>query len=77
MAFDQDVTVRQIQELRERVRELEQRIPNTKVISPKFWTRALAIFGHQMALVGIIYAVLFGLFLLFAFLAFTMGALAS
>lgn len=75
MALDEDVTVRQIEELRERVRELEQRLPDTNVISPKFWTRALAIFGHQIALTAIIWALLFGIFLVFAFLGFSMAAL--
>lgn len=73
--MDENVTVRQIEELRERVRALEQRLPDTNVISPKFWTRALAIFGHQLALSLIIWAVLFGLFLVLVFLGFSMGAL--
>jgi hypothetical protein len=36
------------------VRELQRSNTN----SPKFWTRALAIVGHQFAIIGIFYLVL-------------------
>ena len=36
-------------ELLARIAKLEARIPNSMVVSPKFWPRAFAILGHQFA----------------------------
>ncbi|MDO9557865.1 MAG: hypothetical protein Q7J82_09885 [Coriobacteriia bacterium] len=36
--------------LEQRIMALEARLPQTNIISPKFWTRAWAIYGHLLAL---------------------------
>lgn len=65
MSSDPDAIAQQIAELRSRVDSLEQRLPRSNIISTKFWSRAWAVLGHQLALVGIFYGILFGLALLF------------
>ncbi len=36
--------------LEQRIAALETRLPRTNIVSPKFWTRAWAIYGHLLAL---------------------------
>ena len=54
--------------LEQRIAALEARLPDTKLLSAKFMTRAWAIWGHyfvaQLVLTVIIWAVLFVVFLL-------------
>lgn len=45
--------------LEQRIVALESRLPRTNIVSPKFWTRAWAIYGHLLALSLIISAVVF------------------
>ena len=57
-----------VRELEMRFVNLEARIPNSKIVSPKFWSRALAVFGHQLSIVLIVNAVIFVLALVVLFL---------
>lgn len=43
--------------LEQRIMALEARLPRTNIVSPKFWTRAWAIYGHLLALSLIISAI--------------------
>ena len=43
--------------LEQRIMALESRLPRTNVVSPKFWTRAWAIYGHLLALSLVIGAI--------------------
>ncbi|MBN2405154.1 MAG: hypothetical protein JXE06_06190 [Coriobacteriia bacterium] len=43
--------------LEQRIAALEARMPRTNVVSPKFWTRAWAIYGHLLALSLIVGAI--------------------
>lgn len=43
--------------LEQRIIALESRLPQTNLISPKFWTRAWAVYGHMLA-IGMIFAVI-------------------
>ncbi len=45
--------------LEQRIAALEARMPRTNVVSPKFWTRAWAIYGHLLAL-GLIVGAIVG-----------------
>jgi hypothetical protein len=54
MPTDASAIEARIAALEAEVRELKR----TNTNSPKFWTRAFAILGHQFAIVGIFYAVL-------------------
>jgi hypothetical protein len=38
-----------LDELTARIAKLEARLPNSQVIHKKFWPRAFAILGHQLA----------------------------
>ena len=58
-----------ITELETRLGYLETRIPNSNIMSPKFWTRALAVFGHEMSIYLAFYVILFAVLLLIGFLA--------
>ncbi|GAB4290234.1 MAG: hypothetical protein Kow0067_16490 [Coriobacteriia bacterium] len=44
--------------LEQRIVALEQRLPRTNIVSPKFWSRAWAIFGHLLAISAIIWLVM-------------------
>lgn len=43
--------------LEQRIMALEVRLPQTNIVSPKFWTRAWAIYGHLLA-ISLIFAVI-------------------
>ena len=45
--------------LLEKVQKIENRLPNSDIINPKFWTRAWSIFGHQLAIALSIYGTVF------------------
>lgn len=47
-----------IQRLESRLSDLESAIPNSNLLSRKFWRRAFAVFGHQFCAVLAIYGVL-------------------
>lgn len=54
--------------LEQRIAALENRVGHTNLVSPKFWTRAWAVYGHHLA-IGILFYVIilaiamaFGLF---------------
>jgi hypothetical protein len=59
-----------------RVAALEARLAQSNLHSPKFWSRAFAVFGHQLSAVLAIYAVLFVLGLIFLLFAAVIGKLA-
>src|SRR4051794_14844325 len=48
-----------VAELKTRLAALESKLPNSKIINVKFWPRAFAVFGHNMAVVGILYGAIF------------------
>jgi len=52
-----------IQELEMRIYNLEIRIPNSNIMSHKFWTRALAVFGHDISIVLAFYGGIIALML--------------
>ncbi len=50
--------------LEQRIAALEARLPRTKVVAPGFWTRAFAIWGHNLvaqAAVSIVLGIVFTL----------------
>ena len=61
---DEKITLlyRKVQELESKVAQ----IPNSNIISHKFWTRACAVFVHQLAVVLIFYAIIFFFVILFS-----------
>jgi len=67
---NRDITVLDLKvtELEMRLGYLETRIPNSNIMSPKFWTRALAVFGHEMSIYLAFYGILFAVLLLIGFL---------
>ncbi|HED09460.1 MAG TPA: hypothetical protein ENJ10_02125 [Caldithrix abyssi] len=50
--------------LLQRVQTLEEQLATSRIFSSDFWSRAWAIFGHQLAVGSIIYLFLILLFLL-------------
>lgn len=62
-----------IQELEMRLFTLETRFPNSNIVSSSFWTRALAVFGHQIAITLAFYGILFAIGLAFAALGALIG----
>lgn len=62
-----------IRDLEMRLVSLETRIPNSHIISHSFWSRALAVVGHQMAIGLLFYAVIFAIAIVFGIL----GAIAG
>ena len=62
-----------IRALESRLDNLEFRIPNSNIVSNSFWSRALAVFGHQMAIGLVMYAIIFAIAIFFGIL----GALAG
>lgn len=57
-----------IKELEMRLDSLESRIPSSNIVSHKFWSRALAVFGHQMSIVLVFYAIIFAIAIVFGIL---------
>lgn len=55
-----------IQELEARVKELEERVPNTQLLDQSFWKRSLAIYGHYFAINMIIGAAIFIFMMVFS-----------
>ena len=62
-----------IRDLEMRLVSLETRIPNSNIISHSFWSRALAIVGHQMAIGLVFYEIIFAIAIAFGIL----GAIAG
>jgi hypothetical protein len=62
-----------MKELEMRLAALEARIPNSDVISHKFWSRAFAILGHQLAITLVFYAIILVIAILFGVLS-TIGS---
>jgi hypothetical protein len=52
--------------LEQRIAGLEARMPRTNLLSPKFWTRAWAVYGHMLAIGAIIYAIVMAIYLVLA-----------
>jgi len=62
--------------LEQRIASLEMRVPNTNLISPKFWTRAWAVYGHMLAIGVMIWLIVMAFYLVIA-LAIGGGAIMS
>jgi hypothetical protein len=62
-----------IRELEMRLINVDARIPNSNIVSPNFWSRALAVFGHQMAIGLVMYAIIFGIAIVFGLLGAIIG----
>jgi uncharacterized membrane protein YhaH (DUF805 family) len=62
-----------IRDLKMRLVSFETRIPDSSIISHSFWSQALAVFGHQMAIALVIYAIIFAIAIVFGIL----GAIAT
>jgi hypothetical protein len=62
-----------IRELERRLDGLEGRIPNSNIVSNSFWSRALAVVGHQMAIGLVFYAIIFAIALVFGILGAIIG----
>jgi len=62
-----------IRELERRLDSLEGRIPNSNIVSHKFWTRALAVFGHQLSIGLVFYAIIFAIAIVFGILGAIIG----
>ena len=62
-----------IRDLEMRLVDLETRVPNSNIISHSFWSRAFAVFGHQMAIGLLFYAVIFAIAIVFAMLGALVG----
>lgn len=45
--------------LEQRIAELEAKLPASNVVSPRFWSRAWAIFGHVLAAVILLQVIFF------------------
>jgi hypothetical protein len=61
--------------LEERVAALEQRLGRSSLHSPKFWSRAFAVLGHNFSAVLAIYAVVFVIALIVMLIAAMVGGL--
>lgn len=44
--IEKEIIMEKLKTLEERVRDLEERVPRTDVLSPDFLKRAFAIYGH-------------------------------
>ena len=64
-----------IERLESRLAQLESQIPNSSLISPKFWRRAFAVFGHQFCAVLAIYGVLLIIAVILGIVLAIIGAL--
>jgi hypothetical protein len=62
-----------IKDLETRLVDLEVRIPNSNIVSHSFWSRAFAVFGHQMAIGLVFYAIIFGIAIVFGVLGAIIG----
>lgn len=62
-----------IRELERRLDYLEPRIPNSNIVSHNFWSRAFAVFGHQMAIGLLFYAIIFVIAIAFGILGAIIG----
>ena len=71
---------REIAALNSKIRDLEMRlinvdarIPNSNIVSPNFWSRALAVVGLQMAIGLVFYAIIFAIEIVFGILGAIVG----
>lgn len=62
-----------IRDLEMRMVNLETRIPNSNIVSHSFWSRALAVVGHQMAIGLVFYAIIFAIAIVFGVLGAILG----
>lgn len=62
-----------IRDLEMRLVNLETRIPNSNIVSHSFWSRALAVVGHQMAIGLVFYAIIFAVAIVFGILGAIVG----
>lgn len=52
--------------LEQRIAALEARLPQTNLLSPKFWTRAWAVYGHMLAIGVLVWAITMAIYLVLA-----------
>ena len=62
-----------IKDLETRLINLEFRIPNSNIVSHSFWSRALAVVGHQMAVGLVFYGIIFAIAIGFGILGALVG----
>lgn len=62
-----------IRDLEMRLVNLETRIPDSNIVSHSFWSRALAVVGHQMAIGLVFYAIIFLIAIAFGILGALVG----
>jgi hypothetical protein len=62
-----------VRQLEMRLHDLEARIPNSNIVSHNFWSRALAVFGHQLAIGLLFYAIIFAIAIVFGILGAIVG----
>jgi len=62
-----------MRDLEMRLVNLETRIPNSNIVSHSFWSRALAVVGHQMAIGLVFYAIIFAIAIVFGILGAIVG----
>lgn len=62
-----------MRDLEMRLVNLENRIPNSNIVSHSFWSRALAVVGHQMAIGLVFYAILFAIGIVIGILGAIVG----
>jgi hypothetical protein len=65
-----------LDELRERLYEIEAKLPQSNVINPKFWPRAFTVLGHNLAATAVVYGCIFVIFL-FVMVVAVLGGLAG
>lgn len=52
----------------ERLQKIENRLPNSDIINPRFWTRAWTVFGYGFVTSLVIYGIVFAIVLLLGLL---------
>lgn len=60
--------------LEKRLAALEHRVPDSWIVSEKFWKRAFGVFGHVYAATGALYAAVLVLILLAMVIGVILGA---
>ena len=55
---------KKLADLESALQATKSRLPDSDIINPRFWTRAWTVFGHQLSITIVIYAVIFILVIL-------------
>ena len=63
-----------LKELRAKLSELEAKLPATNVLNAKFWPRAFAVLGHNLAAILVIYLAIFVVAIAVAIVVALVGA---